>query len=159
MKRLTTLIAAVLLFAVSVAAQDPKRPRFNPEEFRAKMESYIAQKACLSDAEAEKVFPIFREMKAKQFEVMRQSQKLSKKGDGPDNDKECQETLLKMMSLNVKSAQIEETYYKKMCKTISAKKVYRLKMADDAFHREMLRGFGGGHNRRPHGANESRKKQ
>ncbi len=137
MKTLLTSIAMVLLLALPAQAQDNKRPRFNPEEFKARMETYIAQKAELSPAESEKVFPIYHEMKAKQRDLMQQEYKLKRNSIG-DSEKAHQEALLKIVKLHKEAADIEETYYKKMFKAISAKKVYAIMRAEDAFHREML---------------------
>ena len=44
-------------------------------------------------------------------------------------------------------AQLEVTYYKKMCKVVSPAKVYKAMCAEDKFHREMLENFGRGKNR------------
>ena len=134
-----------LLLAVSATAQEQKRSRFNPEEFKAKMEAYITQKAELTTAEAEKVLPIFLEMKDKQFEVMKKVQKLKQKREEQfENDKDYEEALEKMGELNIQGAKIEAAYYKKMCKAVSAKKAYRIKMADNAFHRDALQHFRNG---------------
>ena len=122
--------------------QENKRPRFNPEEFKAKMEAYITQKAELTPAEAEKVLPIFLEMKDKQFEVMKKVQKLKQKREEQfENEKDYEEALEKMGELDIQGAKIEAAYYKKMSQAVSAKKAYRIKMADDAFHREALQRF------------------
>ncbi len=68
-------------------AQEAKQPHFNVEEFRAKMKAYIAQKADLTPAECEKVFPLFQEMKEKQRELMQKEMKL-KRSEMPETDKE-----------------------------------------------------------------------
>ena len=62
------------------------------------------------------------------------------------NDDEYRDVLTEMGELNIEGAKIEAAYYKKMCKAVSAKKAYRIKMADDAFHREALRKFNHGQN-------------
>ena len=142
MKRAFTIIVATMLLTLTTWAQDNKRPRFNPEEFKAKMEAFITQKAELTPAEAEKVFPIFEEMKNKQYEIMKKAQKLKHKSDDQfKDDEEYRDALAKMGELNIEMAKIETAYYKKMCKAVSAKKAYRIKMADDAFHREVLQRF------------------
>ncbi len=136
-----------MLLTLTTWAQDNKRPRFNPDEFKAKLEAYITQKAELTPSEAEKVLPIFEEMKNKQFEIMKKVQKLKHKSDEQlKNDDEYREVLTEMGELNIEGAKIEAAYYKKMCKAVSAKKAYRIKMADDAFHREALRKFNHGQN-------------
>lgn len=148
MKKLTTLIATLMLLMLPALAQEQKHPRFNPEEFKARMEAYISQKACLSQAESEKVFPIFHEMKQKQRELMKKEQKLKQSNfDSDTADKKYQEVLMKVAELHKQAANVEEDYYKKMCKAISPKKVYAIIQADDAFHRDMLQRFSRGHDK------------
>ena len=145
MKNLMTTIAMILLLAQPALAQEQKRPRFNPEEFRAKMEAYISQKACLTQAESEKVFPIFHEMKQKQRELMKKEHKLKRNtSEANTSDKKYQEALMQIADLHEKAADLEEDYYEKMCKAISPKKVFAIIQADDAFHREMLQRFSRG---------------
>lgn len=135
-------------------AQEKKQPRFNPEEFKAKMEAYITEKAELSKEEAEKVLPIFSEMKSKQYELTKQERKLRRQGEKEfTSDKDFEEALDKMAELKENAADLEEDYYKKMCKAISARKVYAIKLADDAFHREMLQRSNGHQRHRPDGHN------
>ena len=142
MRRLTTIIAMALLLALPVLAQNDKSPRFSPEEFRAKLESFIAQRAFLTQAECEKVFPIYHEMKEKQRELQKKEHQLKYKTlKLEDEDKKFQDVLVQIADLHVEGAKIESTYYKKMSKVISPKKVYGIILAEDAFHREMLQRF------------------
>jgi len=131
-----------LLLALPVLAQNDKRPRFSPEEFRTKLESFIAQRASLCQSEREKIFPIYHEMKEKQRELQRKEYQLKYRTLKPDSpEKDYQEALEKIANLHIEAAKIESTYYKKMCKVISPKKVYNIILAEDAFHREMLQRF------------------
>ena len=141
MKRVLTSLALVLFLSLSLQAQNNKWPRFNPEEFKANMEAYIAQKAGLSQSESEKVFPIFHEMKAKQRELLQKENKLKRSIGFNESEKTYQNAIIKILDLHEEAADIEETYYKRMCKVIPAKKVYAIMYADDSFHREMLQRF------------------
>ena len=138
MKRIITIVVLTMLMMSPALAQENKRPRFNPEEFKAKQETFITQKAELTQAEAEKAFPLFWEMKNKQFEVMKKIQKLKYKTPLEDED-DYQDAMGKIGELNIDNAKIEASYYKKIGKTLSAQKAFRIRMADDAFHREVLR--------------------
>ena len=142
MKRLVTIIATVMLLALPAVAQNDKRPRFNPEEFRARLEAYIAQHACLTPGECEKVFPIYHEMKEKQRELQKKEHQLKYRTLKPeDAEKNYQDALTQIAELHIEGAKIESTYYKKMCKAVSPKKVYGIILAEDAFHRDMLQRF------------------
>ncbi|MBP5514915.1 MAG: hypothetical protein J6Y04_09105 [Bacteroidaceae bacterium] len=141
MKRILTSLVLILFLSLSVQAQDNRQPRFNPNEFKVMMERYIAQKAGLSQSESEKVFPIFHEMKAKQRDLMYKENKLKRSIGLNEPEKTYQNALIKILDMHEEAADIEETYYKKMCKVIPAKKVYAIMYADGAFHREMLQRF------------------
>ena len=43
--------------------------------------------------------------------------------------------------LKIESAELEDVYYKKMCKAVPARKVHEAMQAEDRFHRRMLRKF------------------
>lgn len=130
-----------LLLTTSMMAQEQKRARFNPQEFKAKMESYIVQKAELTQSESETVLPIFFEMKEKQRKLMQTEHKLKQDNTAARTDKDYQAILNEIMDIRVEAAKIGAAYFKKMSKAISPQKVYRIMCADDSFHREMLRRY------------------
>jgi len=141
MKRLFIIIALSMLATLTTMADDHKQQRFNPEEFRVKLETFIAQKAELCPTECEKVFPIYREMKEKQRSLKQKEMQLKRPEKKYENEKDYQQALVDIAQLHVEAAKIEETYYKKMCKVIPAHKVYAITLAEDAFHRDVLRKF------------------
>ena len=149
---------AVLLTLPALAQQQSRRPRFNPEEFRARMEAYITQKAELTQSDAERVFPIFQEMKNKQFEVMRKVQQQRHRGEEQlKSEEDYERALTTMGEAGIENAKIELIYYKKISKVVSAKKAYRIKLADDAFHREVLQRANNGNNNRNNNNNPNRR--
>lgn len=115
-----------------------ERPRFNPELFKARLESYIREKACLTQEEGDKIFPIYHEMHQKQTEVYKQIHQL-KKAQRNQQDQDATKTVAKILDLKVKLAKIEQTYFTKMSKVISGEKILHVMYAEDSFHREMLK--------------------
>ena len=57
MKRLSTFLI-IYLSAFLLMAQHQQRGKFNPQEFKAKLENYITQEACLTTSEAQASSPI-----------------------------------------------------------------------------------------------------
>ena len=53
---------------LSVGAQ--KKKEFNPQRFEAELEQFITVDACLTPQEASRIFPLYREMRRKQFVFM-----------------------------------------------------------------------------------------
>lgn len=138
-RKIFFVLSLLLIGSIGVAAQPKGKPQFNPDEFKQKLEEHIVQNAKLTSEEAAKFFPIFHEMKKKQHELQEQMFKLKKNCPSPNAaDKEFQSIIMSIKRLNIEMAEVEETYYKRMCKTISAKKVYDAMNAEDAFYRRMF---------------------
>lgn len=152
------VFALLLLFAafMPAMAQQPRQqgqprqgqqqgqPRFDPQEFTKRMEGYISMKAGLTKEEADKFFPIYREFKEKQRDLTFKQMQL--KRVAPSNDSEYDKVVNEIASLSVQIAKLEQTYFPRMCKVISAKKVYIVLQAENDFHRDMVRQpqWGGG---------------
>lgn len=146
MKRLLFIVLFVTVASSNAIAQQQGGRRLSPAEFAAKMEAEITQKVGLTADEGKRLFPIFHEMKAKQHELMKQLGRLKKPECGL-SDKDAKERVMQIKRLQSKLAELEETYYKKMCDAIPASKVYLVMMEEDRFHREMLSRFN--HDKRP----------
>ena len=124
-------------------AQQQRRGKFSPEEFKARLESYVTQEAGFTQAEAQAFFPVYFEMKGKQRQLQHRIYQLKKNAPAADaSDNDYSQTIQKIKDLGVEMAQLEVSYYKKMCQDVSPKKVYRAMCAEDQFHRRMLEGFG-----------------
>lgn len=127
------------LVLIPAMAQQHNGRRISPEEFKARSICYLKDKACLTQEEANALFPVFEEFKNKQRDINRQKNHL--KRSCPATEEEAQKTVLKIAQLDKESAELESTYYKKMCKTIPAQKVFKVLLAEDQFHRDMLMKF------------------
>jgi len=141
MKKAYILILFILFATLGIQAQQ-ERGKFNPEEFRAKLEEFIINKAELTNAEAQAFFPIFHKMKEEQRTLQTEIFKLKRipKEETP-SEKDYANKIQRICELNIKMAQIQESYYKKMYKAVPAQKVYKAMLAEDIFHRMMLRQF------------------
>ena len=126
-----------LLMAVTVSAQGHQK--FSPEKFDADLEKFVTEQAKLSQQEADKFFPLFREMHQKQRAVYRKIRQATKQK--PADDKACEATLKECDKLNIELREIEQHYHQKMMKAIPAQKVYDAIMAESRFHRRMMRGW------------------
>ncbi len=142
MKKSLLFILFLLCTTLTVQAQ-PERGKFNPEEFRAKLEEFITRKADLTNTEAQTFFPIFHKMKEEQRTLQTEMFKLKRNRSEENNlsEKDYANKIQRICELNTKMAEIQESYYKKMYKAVPAQKVYKAMLAEDAFHRMMLRQF------------------
>ena len=88
MKRLSTFLI-IYLSAFLLMAQNQQRGKFNPQEFKAKLENYITQEANLTTSEAQAFFPIYFEMKGKQRQLQRQIYRIKNNAPADNaNDKD-----------------------------------------------------------------------
>lgn len=133
---------SIIAFSISITAQR-QRGKFNPEEFKAKLENYVTKEAGFTPTEAQAFYPIYFEMKGKQRALQRNIYQLKKNAPAAEaSDNEFAITIQKIKDLGVEMAKLEVTYYKKMCQAVSPQKVYRAMCAEDRFHRMMLEEFG-----------------
>lgn len=141
MKRIFILIIIQLCTSLCTMAQQ-ERWKFNPEEFRAKLEEFITKKAEFTSAEAQTFFPIFHQMKEEQRNLQKEIFTLKRiPKDANPSEKDYTDKIQRICELNTKMAQVQENYYKKLYKAVPAQKVYKAMLAEDSYHRMMLRQF------------------
>lgn len=142
MKRIFILIIIQLCTSLCTMAQQQERWKFNPEEFRAKLEEFITKKAEFTSAEAQTFFPIFHQMKEEQRNLQKEIFTLKRiPKDANPSEKDYTNKIQRICELNTKMAEVQENYYKKLYKAVPAQKVYKAMLAEDIYHRMMLRQF------------------
>lgn len=142
MKKILT-ISLLLVMTIMVNAQDHKR--FSPEKFEADLRCFITKEASLTPQEADKLFPVFREMREKQREIYEKMRKLGM--NKASDDEACKQFIIEYDKLNLELGQLDVTYHKKMIKMIPASKVYAVMQAEKRFHRQMMKGWQRGRHR------------
>jgi hypothetical protein len=135
MKKIVTF-SLLLMMTIMLNAQDK---RFSPEKFEADLKCFITKEASLTSQEADKVFPVFREMREKQRVIYEKMRKLGM--NKPSNDEACKQAILEYDKLNLELRQLDVTYHKKMMKLVPASKVYEIMKAENRFHRQMMKGW------------------
>ena len=136
MKKFITL-SLLLMMTIMVNAQDHKR--FSPEKFEADLRCFITKEASLTPQEADKLFPVFREMREKQREIYEKMRKLGM--NKASDDEACKQFIIEYDKLNLELGQLDVTYHKKMIRMIPASKVYAVMQAEKRFHRQMMKGW------------------
>ena len=141
MKKIFILITIQLCASLCNMAHH-ERWKFNPEEFRAQLEEFITKKAEFTSTEAQSFFPIFHQMKEEQRKLQKEIFTLKRiPKDVSPTEKEYSNKIQQICELNTKMAQVQENYYKKLSKAVPAQKVYKAMLAEDIYHRMMLRQF------------------
>ena len=136
MKRLfLTLIS--IAFLLLTASSQSRDKRLSKENYQAQLEQFIIQEAQFTAKEAADFRVIFKEMQNKQrktFEAMKDI--WHKPGRG---EKECAEAIRQKDKMDIELKNLQQQYHYKLLKVIPASKVFKAIIAEDKFHRQMLR--------------------
>ena len=113
--------------------------RLSKEQFMAELEKFITAEADLTPQECSRLFPIMREMYAKQrvyFDKMK-----NKNMKQPQTEAECREAVKMRDKIDLDIKKLQQTYHNKMLDAVSPCKVMKVIFAEDRFHRRMLKNW------------------
>ena len=130
-QRLVTLLIT-LYISISLQAQDKKKPGFTKEEFRARQEAYLTQKAEITQEEATKFFPIYFELQDRKKTVNDKAWEQARKGKNP-------KTIEGIVKARIEADKLDLEYLQRFKKILSPKKIYKLQRAEIKFHRDILK--------------------
>lgn len=155
MKRITTYLFLIILTALipvtTLAQQHNRRPRteqggmqhpkrFDPEQYQRDLEAFITKYACLTEQEAQKFFPIFREMQQKTRAIYMKG-KRPNKGAFTD-DKLALEAIQNHDMQEIEIKKLQQQYHNRFLKVLPATKVLKCIFAEDSFNKKMMRNIG-----------------
>ena len=125
-------------FALCLSAQEADgQQKFSPDKFDAELRQFITDEAKLTEQEAEKFFPVYKEMQAMQRVVFGKQKALAK--STPGDEEACKEAIRQRDENDLEMKRIQQTYHEKFLKLLPASKVYAILLAEDQFHRRMLK--------------------
>ena len=155
MKRLPLLLLTLTLFfgAYAQGQGQGQVQRFDPAKFDAEQQQFITKAANLTEQEAARFFPLFREMQKKQRAIYERQRKLG--FNKPADEKGCALSIREHDQIDLELKQIQQTYHNKFLRVIPASKLYDVLQAEDRFFRMKLRSWGGGMNAGMNGAARS----
>ena len=133
------LFSTVIMIMVVLGASAEEQQKFSPEKFQADLEQYITTEAGLTNEEAAKFFPLYREMQQKQRVVYNKIHELFKL---PHDEASCKRAIQRRDQLEIELKRIAQTYHNKFLRVIPASKVIGTIVAEDKFHRRAFRKFG-----------------
>lgn len=124
------------------------RPRINKEQFRQRVQELIVKEAGLSQKEAEAFFPIFHEYKDRQRQIHVSIDRIKNAATEEDNENLCQERVMKIAGLNAEFASLDNIYYPKLIKAVSAKKFFKILCVEDRVARRILHNYNQKHSKK-----------
>lgn len=148
MKRLSLLLLTFLLtfgsYVVADVQGQGQAQKFDPAKFDAEQQQFITKAANLTEQEAARFFPLFREMQKKQRAIYERQRQLG--FVKPADEKGCAESIRQHDQIDLELKQIQQTYHNKFLRVLPASKLYDVLQAEDRFFRMKLRSWGGGMN-------------
>lgn len=149
MKKLIILLFIVCGFTPLVRASHGEGQRLSPEEFRAKQQAFITERAGLTKEEAARFFPVYFELQDRKKQLNEEAWKLIRSGkDEKTTEVQYGEILDGVYDARIASDRLDKTYFEKFKKILSNKKIYETLKAEMRFHRELIKGVNrkGGNN-------------
>lgn len=124
--------------------------RLSKEEFRARQQAYITEKAALTTAEAADFFPLYFELQDRKQALNEEAWSLLREGKKENVTEERYEEILEgVYDARIAADRLEKDYFAKFKKILSSKKIFLIQRAEMSFHRDLLRGMRGKGGRRP----------
>ncbi|WP_337386251.1 hypothetical protein [Prevotella sp.] len=143
------IVLLVLLCSVVAMAQEPKK--FDPVQFEADLEQFVATEARLTLTESATFFPLYREMRKKQMAYFGYHRRWHIVDES--DDKACAEAIRRMDSNDLEIKRLQQLYHEKFLHILPASKVFRIIKAEEKFHRQQFkRAQFNGKKHRHHGA-------
>lgn len=128
-----------LLWAVEGCEQ-----HLTKEEFRAKQQAYITEKAGLTSEEATAFFPLYFELQDQKQQLNEEAWTLLREGKKDNVSEERYEEILNgVYEARISADRLEKSYFRKFRDILSCKKIYLVQQAEMRFHRELLKGMRG----------------
>ena len=152
MKKRVAVWIVALAFAPLMWATGGCDQRLSKDEFRAKQQAYITEKAGLTPEEAEAFFPLYFELQDRKHQLNEEAWKLMneeawklmREGKQENLSEERYDEIMEgVYDARISSDRLEKTYYGKFKKILSSKKIYQVQRAEMRFHRELLKGMRG----------------
>lgn len=110
--------------------------KFDPAKFEAQLEQFVATEAALTPKESAEFFPLYREMRKKQFSYMGEDRRL--RFVDTSDDKACAEAIRRRDDNDMRIKRLQQEYHEKFMRVLSPSKVFRVIKAEDKFHRQLF---------------------
>jgi Skp family chaperone for outer membrane proteins len=139
------IIFVFLLFSSITFGQSFKEKR---EKIKALKVAYITEQLALTTEEAQKFWPIYNANEEKQFELRHKKMraiinKFENGGLEKLSDKEASSLIDQIETIEDELHSSKKTYIRELKTILSAKKIIKLKKAEDEFNKKLLKQFRG----------------
>lgn len=134
------IISLLLIGCLSISLMAQNKGKYSKQEFRAKKEAYLKEKAGLTDQEAKEFFPLYFQLEDLKKDVNRKAWAKARTGENPNTTEEEYENIIDTyLNVQVQAAALDKEYIEKFRTVLSAKKIYMIYRAEIKFNRNMLK--------------------
>ncbi len=131
------LMTIVLLFGILPLLPAQQNKGFDIKTYKAELQAYVIKHAGITEAEAQKFFAIYGEMRQEERKLF------SKIGEGwkqkPSTEEECRKAILEKDEREIQLKKIQQQYHLKMLKVLPATKVMPCLFFSEKFDRKKFR--------------------
>lgn len=150
MKKKIVLICVLFLMIGSSVAQE-RGPRLTKAEIINKKWTFIVEKSGLTPADIQKIEPLFMETELELWDLLEKNRELYRQNRRKADKSAINYEAINdgMVNFELDNARIQQKYYLKLKKILSAQTINRMLMAEKSYKRELMqrvsgqqRGFG-----------------
>lgn len=106
----------LVLCGVLAIAQEPKK--FDPAQFEANLEQFVATEARLTPAESAEFFPLYREMRKKQMAYFSDHRRWHYIDEA--DDKACADAIRRLDNNDLEIKRLQQAYHEKFLRILPA---------------------------------------
>ena len=153
MKKVFSVLCALMVLSIGAFAQGPQGPRRGGdngwrERVRAEKVAFLTEEIDLTESEAQVFWPIYNEIQKSQrdgFEAVKNAYDAMAKGvEEKKGSKEMEKLVKAYIDAKEKNEGIETKYLNKLLKVLPAEKVARYYVAEEKFRHQQIGRLGNG---------------
>ena len=153
MKKVFSVLCALVVLAMGAFAQGPQGPRRGAdngwrERVRAEKVAFLTEEIDLTESEAQVFWPIYNEIQKSErdsFEAVKKAYDAMAKGvEEKKSSKEMEKLVKAYIDAKEKNEGIETKYLNKLLKVLPAEKVARYYVAEEKFRHQQIGRLGNG---------------
>lgn len=130
--------AALILFLMMSYSSLFSQNLEKREKIKSLKVAYITEQLTLSEAEAQKFWPIYNTYETKKDAQRKESYQKYRQITEDLKETEAKKLLNDLLELENQRQKLRRTYIENLMKVLPAKKIIQLKTAEEAFNRKML---------------------
>ena len=146
MKKNIVLLCFTLIISVFASAATAQVRKMNMADYEKRKMEYIKKEAGLTDAEANRYFPLYNDLSKRKLELhLQHRNKVEKMKQSNKNmsNEEYRQLLENDVDVKLKEAELDKQYSDKLEKILSPEKLYRAQQAERKFMQQEVMKFRG----------------